>query len=615
MLSRINNFQYGLILLFLFAFMTACGGGGGTDSNGDGSIKISDIEGLWTIYFTDNNADTANRMQVIYLMDRDDDLYCLVEDSSEVKDYIADLSGSSISMNWNKNGGTLNLEGIVSDGKMTGTWDESNSGSGTWEAIYGLDLEDPKVTLGDGQDILLKIEEADDFGTSTYYGTDPGDGSDPLIIKTVVQMDSDELTIDAGNDGQIIGIIFAETKVSLEYNTDGSFDYEIRYKDEVTYSGVDLDVGTNSTLTDKKIGKYSQSTTEIYTVLKPSIDVNESIESLQPSFIDSFQTILAASTLFMINRETAYGEDGDTDEVSFGDPFVQVMFDNKEYVELSSTRVVLGLVWEYRVKNINKLCSNADNPLCLERAEVVNKYLVMHINIIEEIIRDIIRQEWEKYQNNEDDEDDEGVTVIDDTFENNMLGWTVELIDATDWDYHFSSSLGLVITNIEPTIINTSMGGEHAVVRLTKAFTKLYDFHLEAKIGWDTGEGLLAAQALEIILYGENDTWLGFFAEYSDNWVGDIGVGKAMADNEPPYDPWESDKLPLAGEADIEIVRNNGAVEIFWDNTRVVEGNISTPISKIRICFSYYAYNGTYGSTYFWRESIRSIKVSGKDAP
>ena len=182
--------------------IVACGGGGSGGSNGNGNdiVMNRDIEGLWTIYFTEEGEDIANRMQVIYIMYVDDTFYCLVEDSSEIKECIADISGSNISMNWDINDGNLILNGTISDNKMTGTWNDDDSTSGTWEAIYGLDMEDPNVTLGDGQEILLEIEEADAFGSSTFYGTDPGDGSDPLVTKAVVQMDNDELEIDTDID-------------------------------------------------------------------------------------------------------------------------------------------------------------------------------------------------------------------------------------------------------------------------------------------------------------------------------------------------------------------------------------------------------------------------------
>jgi hypothetical protein len=602
MLSRINSFQYGLLLLVLFALMTACGGGGGgTDSNGDGSIKKSDIEGLWTIYFTEDSEDTAYRMQVIYLMYVDDTMYCLVEEASEVKEYIADIIGSNISMNWNVNGNNLILNGVLSVNKMAGTWSEAISGSGTWEAIYGLDIEDPNVTLGDGQEVLIKIEEVDDFGTSTFYGTDPGDGNDPLVTKAVVQLGSDELEIDTDNDGQIANVISTDINVSISHNLEGTFDYEIRYEDVLIYTGIDLAVSNNSALLYVQPTKASKTSTRKKTFLDIS---SESEDNSKPTINDALLVLQQVITQGVINKVIGR-------ELELYDPFFQKMLQNEAYLDFSITWIVVKYITTSRAdKDI--YCSNND-VVCSLRIDKVNDFLNSYADLMREVMIDITRQEWEKYQN---DENDEVVTVIDDRFGGNMNGWTVDLIEATDWDYHFSIYSGLVVTNITPTIVNTNVGGEWAIVRLTKTFKELSDFQLEASLGWDSGGDYLALQAVEVILYDKNDNRTGIFAGYHDNWPDQAGIGTAMVDNEPPYNPWESqNKLPFTGNADIDIVRNDGVVEIFWDNTKVVEGNISTPISKVSLQFAYYAWDWTGGSTYFWKENVSSVKISGEYAP
>ena len=75
-----------------------------------------------------------------------------------------------------------------------------------------------------------------------------------------------------------------------------------------------------------------------------------------------------------------------------------------------------------------------------------------------------------------------------------------------------------------------------------------------------------------------------------------------------------SQNTPYSDSAHIELLRNNGAVDFYWDSVNMTNGFNTDPLGRIDLVFGYDPYDGSLDGkpdAYFGRESIDMISVTG----
>jgi hypothetical protein len=181
-------------------------------------------------------------------------------------------------------------------------------------------------------------------------------------------------------------------------------------------------------------------------------------------------------------------------------------------------------------------------------------------------------------------------TEINDHFDDGVLdpAWKTTYNNASGWTCSESG------TNFTVTDITAPVSNAWNDVSLTREFSAPGDFEIKAKISWDSDRLYSAMQTLYIRAYSGNT----IVAEsgYCDAWI--TRTGGKVAKIEPSYsNNCQMNTLPVSGNVEITIKRENGFAAIFWDSTAILTGYSSSPVDKVEIIFSKYVYPGsTFGS-------------------
>jgi len=154
-----------------------------------------------------------------------------------------------------------------------------------------------------------------------------------------------------------------------------------------------------------------------------------------------------------------------------------------------------------------------------------------------------------------------------------------------------------------------------------RSFEPLNDFQINFDISWDSYDDsgiqrTAAMQFLLVKLYDDTDNFLGVQSGYVDGWVGGTARQHAQINNN---DYWSGpNSLPYADSAQIEIIRNNGVVEFFWNSVLFTNGIITDPLGRIDLVFGYDPYDGNLDGipkAYFGKECIDKINIAGDLIP
>jgi hypothetical protein len=206
--------------------------------------------------------------------------------------------------------------------------------------------------------------------------------------------------------------------------------------------------------------------------------------------------------------------------------------------------------------------------------------------------------------------------VLEDHFDDGVLdpAWNVTFEEATGWVYE-ESGTNLTVTDIGPTVVHAVSRETYAKVILTQTFTPLSDFGVDFDLSWDSISSDRTMQKVEISLYSSDGTAIAL-AGYSDPWVSHRGdVAAELHSDTFLENTLEADFLPYSGSASIEIMREGADVEILWNGELELSGNNANPLSRVDVVFSYYAYDGLGGVSFFGTESVDLIRVEGVPEP
>lgn len=200
--------------------------------------------------------------------------------------------------------------------------------------------------------------------------------------------------------------------------------------------------------------------------------------------------------------------------------------------------------------------------------------------------------------------------VVYDDFNDGALDpkWEISFEAALGWKYtEFGTTL--TVTDITPEFVNHENGGPAAKVKLTRSCTPVGDFHVEFDFSWDSEDKLYPMQKLILALLDGNGDSIARVG-YNDAWVVHRGAKFAEVND----NGWSSgkDTLPLEGSARLEIDRTGDEIDIFWDGILIHNGKCSQAVRKVEISFWYHAYERGGSVSYFGKEKVDLINVSGE---
>lgn len=162
--------------------------------------------------------------------------------------------------------------------------------------------------------------------------------------------------------------------------------------------------------------------------------------------------------------------------------------------------------------------------------------------------------------------------------------WEVELVNASAWSGGETDSL-LLVEDIAGLVNN-----QWAQLVLRRDFGSLGDFDLELELGWDSGGVLQAMQKLSLDVLSPAGTIASI--GYGDAWVGARGGSFGHIGQQH----WSTglNSLPYAGQVTVGIRRENGLMQILWDDSPVMSREQALAVSHIEINFSRFLYPGAF---------------------
>jgi hypothetical protein len=205
------------------------------------------------------------------------------------------------------------------------------------------------------------------------------------------------------------------------------------------------------------------------------------------------------------------------------------------------------------------------------------------------------------------------ISTVYDHFDDGILApsWSVNFVNSTGWTYA-ESGTNLTVTDIIPTVVYSGNGGLWAEAMLSQTFTPLADFHVDLDFSWNSAGSMRPMQGVGIHLFDSLNNEIAA-AEYRDSWVLWRGGKIAIAGENSFYSG--SNTMPFDGTASVDISRVGDSIEVLWDGTSLVSGISSSAVSRVDLVFSYYAYDGIYGTSFFESESIDFIDIKGDVCP
>jgi hypothetical protein len=186
--------------------------------------------------------------------------------------------------------------------------------------------------------------------------------------------------------------------------------------------------------------------------------------------------------------------------------------------------------------------------------------------------------------------------LIYDDFDDGILdsAWEVSFDNVSSWTYVETGS-ALVVTDI----ISETDGW--ATVTLTQNCDPLSDFWIDFDFSWDSEGSNKAMQQIILSLFDSNGEKFASVG-YIDAWVYQRGEKYAAIGNDTFASGYNT--LPFAGSVNTDITRQDGTMNILWDDINLLSGTSSVSLSSVSLAFSYYPLSGR---SIFGTESVDLI--------
>lgn len=208
--------------------------------------------------------------------------------------------------------------------------------------------------------------------------------------------------------------------------------------------------------------------------------------------------------------------------------------------------------------------------------------------------------------------------IVNDHFDDGSLdpAWNATpILNANGWTYQ-ESGTNLTVTDIDPINSPVPSGSisNWAVIQLSRSFDPVSDFYLDFDLSWDEGVGgINSIQKLEVQVIGGQGSlvaWAGYYDNYNFRH-GFRAAGGALPS------PYASDNWILPnGNANVDIVRDNGALNIFWNDSLFWSGFSDVLVQEVLVNFGYYPYRGaTIGSLSVDQVKLESTDLSATPEP
>ncbi len=201
--------------------------------------------------------------------------------------------------------------------------------------------------------------------------------------------------------------------------------------------------------------------------------------------------------------------------------------------------------------------------------------------------------------------------IVNDHFDDGVLApaWNATPRDnAKAWTYQ-ESGTNLTVTDIEPTNAPVPSGvmANWAIYQLSRSFDPISNFHLDFDISWNEGSGGNSAMQRVAVQLGDGQGNKIAWAGYYDNW--NTMHGSRAARGYPTDQSVQDWAIPPNGSASIDIIRTNGELSIFWNDSLFLSTFNDILVGEIFINFGYYPLSGaTFGSL-----SVDQVKLESSD--
>ena len=204
--------------------------------------------------------------------------------------------------------------------------------------------------------------------------------------------------------------------------------------------------------------------------------------------------------------------------------------------------------------------------------------------------------------------------IIYDHFDDNTLDpiWQIyNANNANGWTYS-ETGTNFIVDAILPIDINTDTEGEWSIMKLIEDVDSVGDFELDFVFSWGSENSDKAMQKMYIELFDVNGHRI-VASGYNDAWISQKGSKSAQING----DIWTSgyNSLPYSGNAEIKITRENGNINIKWDNNEILTGYSNEPIDQVKISFWFYPFFADISGNLvalFGSESIDLISLKGE---
>jgi hypothetical protein len=148
--------------------------------------------------------------------------------------------------------------------------------------------------------------------------------------------------------------------------------------------------------------------------------------------------------------------------------------------------------------------------------------------------------------------------------------------------------------------------GPCRIVTLWRDVGRLQNFTLTGRISWTSEGGPRSMQSLYLRLTDNRGTVVAE-AGYHDAWVDHTATrDSVIAGKRCNLKP---NTLPASGSATLTVLRSGGRVQVGWDGKVIHSGQVTTPVSRLQVVFSHFAYAGSGKTSTFGTETLHELRL------
>jgi len=198
---------------------------------------------------------------------------------------------------------------------------------------------------------------------------------------------------------------------------------------------------------------------------------------------------------------------------------------------------------------------------------------------------------------------------VNDDFGDGTLdpGWGISFENANGWTFNESGG------NLNVSDISEVAQNSWAAVRLRQDFSPVNDFTLDFDISWDSESVVQAMQSLYVQLFDASDNLI-MTAGYGDAWIGE--TGREVANITGTSYTATQNSLPLSGSVNVDIVRDNGEMEIFWNSISLLSKAESTPVERLDVYIAYFPGSAVpWGNSIYGNEQVDRVQLQAVPEP